>query len=146
MIYRNGIGRSRPWCLAVLALVGLLLLGRTVVAQTTQPAAGAPAAVPGAAAPTTAPAEIKPDPTGAAGAGNSLLTPNAYNGWPVGTTDPKTGVFTPKATGLTPDEQVQATVRPYHSINMTWTLVCGFLVMFMQAGFALVETGLVRGK
>ena len=26
------------------------------------------------------------------------------------------------------------------SINMVWTLVCGFLVMFMQAGFALAET------
>ena len=29
------------------------------------------------------------------------------------------------------------------SINFVWTLVTGFLVMFMQAGFALVETGLV---
>ena len=29
----------------------------------------------------------------------------------------------------------------YTSINFTWGLVCGFLVMFMQAGFALVETG-----
>ena len=27
-----------------------------------------------------------------------------------------------------------------------WTLVTGFLVMFMQAGFALVETGLCRAK
>lgn len=32
------------------------------------------------------------------------------------------------------------------SINMVWTLVAGFLVMFMQAGFALVETGLTRAK
>ena len=31
-------------------------------------------------------------------------------------------------------------------INFTWTLVCGFLVMFMQAGFAIVETGLCRAK
>lgn len=31
-------------------------------------------------------------------------------------------------------------------INFTWTLMCGFLVMFMQAGFALVETGLCRAK
>jgi Amt family ammonium transporter len=30
--------------------------------------------------------------------------------------------------------------------NMMWTLITGFLVMFMQAGFALVETGLTRGK
>ena len=28
------------------------------------------------------------------------------------------------------------------SANIVWTLLTGFLVMFMQAGFALVETGL----
>src|SRR5882672_981644 len=32
------------------------------------------------------------------------------------------------------------------AINFVWTLVTGFLVMFMQAGFAIVETGLVRAK
>lgn len=32
------------------------------------------------------------------------------------------------------------------SINMVWTMLAGFLVMFMQAGFALVETGLCRAK
>jgi Amt family ammonium transporter len=32
------------------------------------------------------------------------------------------------------------------SINMMWTLITGFLVMFMQAGFAMVETGLTRAK
>ena len=32
------------------------------------------------------------------------------------------------------------------AINMVWILVCGFLVMFMQAGFALAETGFTRAK
>src|SRR5262245_51139729 len=32
------------------------------------------------------------------------------------------------------------------AINIVWTLVTGFLVMFMQAGFALVETGFCRAK
>src|SRR5919108_3696124 len=32
------------------------------------------------------------------------------------------------------------------AINLVWTLVAGFLVMFMQAGFALVETGFCRAK
>jgi Amt family ammonium transporter len=32
------------------------------------------------------------------------------------------------------------------SINFVWTLVCGFLVMFMQAGFAMAETGFTRAK
>ncbi len=31
-------------------------------------------------------------------------------------------------------------------INFTWLLAMGFLVMFMQAGFALVETGFTRAK
>ena len=32
------------------------------------------------------------------------------------------------------------------SINMMWVLITGFMVMFMQAGFMLVETGLCRAK
>jgi Amt family ammonium transporter len=32
------------------------------------------------------------------------------------------------------------------SINFLWVLLTGFLVMFMQAGFAMVETGLCRAK
>jgi len=32
------------------------------------------------------------------------------------------------------------------AINFVWTLITGFLVMFMQLGFALLETGLARAK
>jgi Amt family ammonium transporter len=32
------------------------------------------------------------------------------------------------------------------SLNLAWVLLCAFLVMFMQAGFALVETGFTRPK
>src|SRR6516165_10588443 len=32
------------------------------------------------------------------------------------------------------------------SINFTWTLVTGFLVLFMQVGFAFLVTGLTRAK
>lgn len=32
------------------------------------------------------------------------------------------------------------------AINLMWTLITGFLVMFMQAGFAMVEGGLTRAK
>lgn len=32
------------------------------------------------------------------------------------------------------------------AINLMWTLLCGFLIMFMQAGFAAVETGFTRAK
>src|SRR2546422_9759330 len=33
-----------------------------------------------------------------------------------------------------------------YGINFVWALVTGFLVMFMQAGFMFVETGLCRAK
>jgi ammonium transporter, Amt family len=32
------------------------------------------------------------------------------------------------------------------AINIVWTLLAGFLVMFMQAGFAMVESGFTRSK
>ena len=32
------------------------------------------------------------------------------------------------------------------AINFVWTLIAGFLVMFMQPGFAMVESGLTRAK
>jgi Amt family ammonium transporter len=37
-------------------------------------------------------------------------------------------------------------VHNLYGINFVWALVTGFLVMFMQAGFMLVETGLCRSK
>jgi ammonium transporter, Amt family len=32
------------------------------------------------------------------------------------------------------------------ALNIVWTLITGFMVMFMQAGFAMLETGLTRAK
>jgi ammonium transporter, Amt family len=32
------------------------------------------------------------------------------------------------------------------AVNFVWTLFCGFLVMFMQAGFAMAETGFTQAK
>jgi Amt family ammonium transporter len=32
------------------------------------------------------------------------------------------------------------------SLNLAWVLIAGFLVMFMQAGFAMLETGFTRAK
>jgi Amt family ammonium transporter len=146
------------------------VLVRPLSAQSTQPAAAAAAAVAAAvgAAPTSAPAaapavldkdmDDTPDPSGANGGTaaakkgdpvptGSLLQPNnALPGWAPGTTDPKTNAFTAKSSNLTNDDMVQLHSKAFFSINITWTLICGYLVMFMQAGFALVETGLVRGK
>lgn len=35
---------------------------------------------------------------------------------------------------------------PESPVDYVWVLVCGFLVMFMQAGFAMVEAGFCRAK
>jgi len=48
-------------------------------------------------------------------------------------------------------EQGDAVIEPTLSelasaTNIVWILICGFLALFMQAGFALVETGLCRKK
>ena len=51
----------------------------------------------------------------------------------------------PKA-GLTIADIANQVGQNRIAVNFVWTLVAGFLVMFMQAGFALVETGLCRAK
>jgi Amt family ammonium transporter len=53
---------------------------------------------------------------------------------------------TPKAKGLTIGDIANQVGQNKIAINFTWTLICGFLVMFMQAGFAIVEAGLCRVK
>ena len=37
-------------------------------------------------------------------------------------------------------------MAPDPSLNLAWVLLCAFLVMFMQAGFAMVETGFTRAR
>jgi ammonium transporter, Amt family len=78
-----------------------------------------------------------PDPTGAA-AGNWATPSGALDdhGKPAGDVP---------ATLKTGDLYDRITHNLF-SINMVWTLIAGFLVMFMQAGFAMVETGLCRAK
>jgi len=44
------------------------------------------------------------------------------------------------------EEVAQAAGHNRVAINFVWTLIAGFLVMFMQPGFAMVETGLTRAK
>jgi Amt family ammonium transporter len=67
------------------------------------------------------------DPTGAA-TGNGAAVSAAKPGEP------------------TTQEMVDAIGHANISINFVWTLVACFLVMFMQAGFALAETGFTRAK
>ena len=80
-----------------------------------------------------------PDPTGAFQA-----TPTAYT--VPGYTKPDPAKATIKDLAVAVDATAQAASRATFSVNFAWTLIAGFLVIFMQAGFALVETGLIRAK
>jgi ammonium transporter, Amt family len=68
-------------------------------------------------------------------------------------TDPS-GAKTGNAADLTAAKQGSPTIaeiadevgKSKVAVNMVWVLLTGFLVMFMQAGFAMVEAGLTRAK
>ncbi|MFM7734548.1 MAG: ammonium transporter, partial [Alphaproteobacteria bacterium] len=48
--------------------------------------------------------------------------------------------------GMTVADVYDRVAHNLYSINFVWMLISGFLVMFMQTGFMLVETGLCRAK
>ncbi len=80
-----------------------------------------------AAAPAAAPAEAVPDAAGTATGGINDIAA--------------------KIPGKPTLEEVAADAgHTKVALNIVWTLIAGFLVMFMQAGFALVETGFCRAK
>jgi Amt family ammonium transporter len=139
----------------------------TLLGQTTNAADAATNAV--AAATTNAPADTtpKPDPAGtatgaasdaAAADGTTFVppTPTELIGDDLKDTN-KVATFT-AAKKAADDYAAQAKLEPLAvrlsdsvghnrvAVNFMWTLITGFLVMFMQAGFALVETGLCRAK
>ena len=129
-------------------LVGVLLVVLCIapVALTQVPVA--PATAPSVAAPTppaptpkpildtdlsnvpapSADARAKGDPDGS-------LTGNASD---ITVSDPKKG--------LTIGDLANQVGQNKIAVNFVWTLITGYLVMFMQLGFALLETGLARAK
>src|SRR5713226_7835222 len=129
--------RTCSFCLCVLALA--LMLGATAFGQ-----AAAPAAAPAAAAPppSAADAQLKD------AAGKAPTTTQLQAGDPGGSitgtindvpaSDSKAGVTLPDVANQVGQNKI--------AVNFVWTLVTGFLVMFMQAGFAMVESGLTRVK
>lgn len=138
------IRHLRLWRALVLlmALFSPANVSTSALAQDAVPAAASaePAAPPAAAADAAAPTyppyyNVTPaplDPTG--GAAGYWTTPSKG---PVGDDDPSkipiAGLY----------DRIAHNV---FSINIVWTMIAGFLVMFMQAGFAMVETGLCRAK
>ena len=109
-------------CLCALAM---LVGGAGIVARVHAQDAELKSAV--AAAPTTA-TQANGDPGGS--------TTGTINDVPVA--DAKKGVTLGDVANQVGQNKV--------GINFTWTLITGFLVMFMQAGFAMVEAGLCRVK
>ena len=113
-------------------------------AQRQAPAGGSPASALGPAARSTSvsPATpgLKPDPSGTNTGGAADVAGVTANG-PTAADLKNLATNEPLALKL-------ADVIGHNRIalNFMWTLVCGFLVFFMQAGFAMVETGFTRAK
>lgn len=84
-------------------------------------------------------ADVPPDRTGAF---QTTPTPASVPGYTK--LDPKT--MTPEQVATAVDSVAQSSSHTFFGANFIWVLLCGFLVIFMQGGFALVETGLCRAK
>ncbi len=137
---------TRSMVLAALPLA-ILLLPYRVGADSATPAAPAAAAAPAAPAPVALPPYFKaespdpskplwPDPTG--GNAGVWATPGSLQN-----ADNTAGDVPSKMSTADVYDRV---VHNMFGINHMWALITGFLVMFMQAGFAMVETGLCRAK
>lgn len=131
--------------ISILILVSMLcsagILFAEEQAQTNPPVPAAEQVAPAAAAPApTAPAEPKPDPSGANSGGAADVIGASANA-PTKDDMEKLAANEPLAVKL-------ADVVGHNriAVNIVWTLVCGFLVMFMQAGFAMAETGFTQAK
>ena len=97
-----------------------------------------PAATPALAVP-AAPG-LKPDPSGANTGGAADVVGASANG---PTTDDMKRSTTSEPLAL---KLADVIGHNRIALNFIWTLACGFLVFFMQAGFAMVETGFTRAK
>ncbi len=121
--------RNARFAFYICAIAVLLLAGARVVARAD-------------AAPSASAAELKD------AAGKAPATATLSAGDPGGSI---TGTISDvpvgdSKVGLTLGDVANQVGQNKIGINFTWTLICGFLVMFMQAGFAMVEAGLCRVK
>jgi Amt family ammonium transporter len=125
-----------------------LVCGLTAFAQA--PAAAPPAPAPVAVAPTAAQAAASPamdvplDVKVAKPPSSDDLVKGDPGGTITGTANDVVPADAKK--GVTLADLVNQAGQNRIAINFVWTLITGFLVMFMQAGFAIVETGLTRAK
>ncbi len=138
MLIRINRARHRLTMLVLILLTSVWLLPASLVlAQTPSPAAAASPAAPSKPI-TTADIKAISGPSAAdqaKGDPGGTIT-GTVNDIPV--TDTKAGLSLADVVNTVGQNRI--------AINLVWTLVTGYLVMFMQAGFAAVETGLCRAK
>src|SRR5882757_6912967 len=141
MLIRINRLHHRIMKLVILVLASAWLLPTTIIL------AQAPAASPSAAASPAPPPSVpitSGDIKGISGPAAADLAKGDPGGTLTGTVNDIPDTDT-KA-GLTLADVVNTVGQNRIAINLVWTLVTGYLVMFMQAGFAAVETGLCRAK
>jgi Amt family ammonium transporter len=118
----------------------LLVMVCTVPLAHAQAPVAAPAVTPAAASKTIVDTDLSNIPVPAAdarakGDPDGSLTGNASD---ITVSDAKKG--------LTISDLANQVGQNKIAVNFVWTLITGYLVMFMQLGFALLETGLARAK
>jgi ammonium transporter, Amt family len=146
------IGRKIRIILLISTVIALTLLMRPVVAEETPSQGGAPQAT---AAQAPGP---QPDPAGIATGDKANAIDGAGNAFVVAEpTDKKAPDYAEKKKQY--DEYKDQAAKEPLAVkladtvghvriagNFSWTLLTGYLVLFMQAGFALLTCGLVRRK
>ena len=146
--------RRHVWSWMAIALTAVVVLSFTATAQDDkagpEPAAGeaAPAAEAPAAPEAVDPKTLPPYETGLSPDSSRTLWPDktgANAGYWATPSPPPVGDGDPAKTQTIPS-LFDRIVHNLYSINIVWAMVTGFLVMFMQAGFAMVECGLSRSK
>ena len=131
----------RSFALRAAIAVGVFAL-RTLAARAQEPSPSAAAVAPAVTEPAAPAATASTAPVAAPAAAATPKPP-----------DP-TGAITGTAADVPVKDPANPTVAEVMetvghnkiSINVVWTLIAGFLVMFMQTGFAMVETGFTRAK
>ena len=143
--------KRRNRCLwMAIAILLVCSLAAFATPETAPPAVPAAQAAPAVVPPTPAPAAAPPamdvplDTKAAAAPSVDELAKGDPSGTKIGTVSDVIAADSKK--GLTLADLVNQAGQNRIAINFVWTLITGFLVMFMQAGFAVVETGLTRAK
>jgi len=131
----------RSFALGATIAIGVFAL-RTIGARAQEPSPSAAAVAPAVTEPAAPAATASTAPVAAPAAAATPKPP-----------DP-TGAITGTAADVAVKDPANPTIAEVMetvghnkiSINFVWTLLAGFLVMFMQTGFAMVETGFTRAK